>query len=99
MVFATPANAQVMLADLHVPLQYAAPEIVQAVKSSQPTIEATAALDAWQLGLLGYEMMVGKPLFAADMPASIVLSVMSGDAPLPWEAGEVRCVLHAVQVP
>jgi serine/threonine protein kinase len=44
-------------------LAYAAPEVVRAWKRGDKTCLSTAAIDAWALGVMVYEMLTCKPAF------------------------------------
>ena len=57
---------------------YAAPESVSSRKRGEKTIKADAAVDAWSLGVMAFELLVQHPAygFRADMD-----EVRLGDAP------------------
>lgn len=42
---------------------YAAPETIAAVASSQKHVVADAAVDAWALGVMAFELLVERPAF------------------------------------
>jgi serine/threonine protein kinase len=44
-------------------LGYAAPELLQAWKRGDTTVESSTAIDAWALGVMAYEMLTCKPAF------------------------------------
>eukprot|EP00892_Ulva_mutabilis_P008121 jgi/Ulvmu1/5681/UM024_0028.1 len=51
------------LASLSFTLAYAAPEVVVAHEAGAAQLEASAALDAWSLGVMAYELLTGAPAF------------------------------------
>jgi hypothetical protein len=87
-VFTVPLDSRVELSHLPLAVQHAPPELAAAAARGDAVVAASPAIDAWQLGLIGYAMMTGKPLFAPGMPADQVLAVLQQE--LPWEASEVR---------
>ena len=44
-------------------LAYAAPEVVAAYQRQERSMQCTAALDAWSLGVLAFELLTGAPAF------------------------------------
>ena len=44
-------------------LAYAAPEVVRAREAGAACLEVTAALDAWSLGVIAFELLTGAPAF------------------------------------
>lgn len=44
---------------------YAAPETVAAFQAGSRTVVANAAVDAWALGVIAFELLVKKPAFGA----------------------------------
>ncbi|KAL0024177.1 hypothetical protein WJX77_004480 [Trebouxia sp. C0004] len=68
-------------------LRYAAPEVVAAaVAGPQATMAPSPAADMWALGVLGYEMMTGQPLFGTQYSNSDVIAMLLGYRKLPFEA-------------
>eukprot|EP00892_Ulva_mutabilis_P008120 jgi/Ulvmu1/5680/UM024_0027.1 len=51
------------LAPLSFTLAYAPPEVIEANKAGAAQLEACAALDAWSLGVMAYELLTGAPAF------------------------------------
>lgn len=44
-------------------MAYAAPEIIKTWQRGATTIQATAAADAWSLGVMVFELLTGRPAF------------------------------------
>jgi hypothetical protein len=53
-------------------LFYAAPEVLQAREGGCQGVLATAALDAWSVGILALEMFTGQPVFDLTQPKAQV---------------------------
>ena len=88
--FAVPLGYRRALASLCVSVHGAAPEVVQAALAGEASVKATPALDAWQLGLLAYELATGSALFDREQAPHLVTAVLSGQHPLPWGISPVR---------
>ena len=88
--FATPAEQQLDFAAYCMPLRHTAPEVALAAMAGAPGVPARESLDAWQLGLLGYEMMAGASLFADETPSHVALGMMLQQGKWPWEESQVR---------
>lgn len=67
----------------------AAPEMVAAAAEGAASVTVSAAWDVWQLGLLAYELVLGAPLFDAEVPVHFVQMMLTDQSPLPWEVSEV----------
>ncbi|KAL0019157.1 hypothetical protein WJX79_001466 [Trebouxia sp. C0005] len=68
-------------------LRYAAPEVVAAaVAGPLATTIPSPAADMWALGVLGYEMMTGQPLFGTQYSNNDVIAMLLGYRKLPFEA-------------
>jgi hypothetical protein len=70
-------------------IRAAPPEMVNAFAEGDAEVPATVKWDAWQLGLLAYELALGSPLFDSDLPAQFVQMMLNNQSPLPWEVSEV----------
>lgn len=73
--------------------EYLAPEIIQ----SKPYGKA---VDWWAIGILTYEMSVGKPPFQSDQPMKIYEKILSGKYKVPGHLSEdvkdfMRCLIQA----
>jgi serine/threonine protein kinase len=75
---------------LSLSLKYAAPEAVKALQDSQRTIVSDPAVDMWALGVIAYELLMGKAVFPRGMNASDISACLAGSAPLPWETRQLR---------
>ena len=51
------------VAPLSFTLAYASPEVVRAHEAGAECLEVTAALDAWSLGVMAFELFTGAPAF------------------------------------
>eukprot|EP00892_Ulva_mutabilis_P008118 jgi/Ulvmu1/5679/UM024_0026.1 len=74
------------LAPLSFTLAYAPPEVVVAHEAGAAHLEASAALDAWSLGVMAYELLTGAPAFKflTDGRAKVIAR-LKGEMALPWE--------------
>eukprot|EP00892_Ulva_mutabilis_P000987 jgi/Ulvmu1/1088/UM106_0004.1 len=73
-------------APLRFTLAYAAPEVAAASHRNDKRMECRAALDAWSLGVIAFELLTGAPAFdLLEDGAPGVAARLLGEAPLPWE--------------
>lgn len=61
-----------------------APEIQAACDQKCEACVVHKATDMWALGLMGHELLTGKPAFPQGLPR-VICRMLSGKAPLPWE--------------
>ena len=64
---------------------YAAPEVMRAL-GAEEAIEVAAAHDIWALGVITYEVIIGRPAFPRRFQASLLHRCADGRTPYPWEA-------------
>jgi eukaryotic-like serine/threonine-protein kinase len=62
------------LAPLGYSAAYAAPEVVRAARAGERAMRVTKALDAWSLGLVALELILGQPIFPPATPRDQVLT-------------------------
>eukprot|EP00892_Ulva_mutabilis_P000965 jgi/Ulvmu1/1086/UM106_0002.1 len=73
-------------APLSFTLAYAAPEVAVAFHRNDKCMECRAALDAWSLGVIAFELLTGAPTYnLLEEGAPGVAAKLLGEAPLPWE--------------
>jgi hypothetical protein len=70
-------------------IRSAPPDMVTAFAQGDAAVTATVQWDAWQLGLLAYELVLGVPLFDLDLPVQYVQMMLTNQSPLPWEVSGV----------
>eukprot|EP00892_Ulva_mutabilis_P010095 jgi/Ulvmu1/7458/UM037_0001.1 len=82
-------------APLSYSLGYAAPEIVQADRTGARSMQVTAALDSWALGVLVMELFAGRSVFSMAPGRTTVMAQIAGDVgqQLPWEDRTQRAEL------
>mmetsp|Transcript_34091 Transcript_34091/g.62528 ORF Transcript_34091/g.62528 Transcript_34091/m.62528 type:complete len:528 (-) Transcript_34091:113-1696(-) len=66
---------------------YLAPEIVTKMIDEKVNIEYTAAVDAWTLGILLYELYFGKTPFAAGDPRRLYKGILENKVEFPHDSG------------
>eukprot|EP00892_Ulva_mutabilis_P012610 jgi/Ulvmu1/9721/UM055_0060.1 len=67
-------------------LLYAAPEVIAVAKADEAMMTADAAVDAWALGVMAFELLTGRPAFNMFfLDPEEVERQLRGDAELPWE--------------
>ena len=71
-------------------VKYAAPEAVRAWRAGERSIVSDAAADMWALGVVAYELLLGRPAFPRGTPLEAVRAQICGAAPLPWESAQGR---------
>lgn len=78
-------------ASLAYSLNYAAPEVIQALESGRRTVHVNAAVDIWAIGVIAFELLAGERAFPVDgLPSAeteqAAKDAIMGRTPLPWEA-------------
>eukprot|EP00892_Ulva_mutabilis_P002166 jgi/Ulvmu1/11950/UM082_0029.1 len=67
-------------------LPYSAPELVIAAGRGDASIRADPAMDSWSLGVVAFELLMGKPSFDPSVDrAAVAEAQLLGKALLPWE--------------
>lgn len=59
---------------------------------------AAAATDMWALGVIAYELLASRRLFAPPATETEARAQLAGRAPLPWERPEAAAELAALKV-
>jgi hypothetical protein len=104
LVCASPLGRVLDCEALCINVRNAPPEVMAAAMAGTSSLVTATTLDAWQLGLLAYELLTGKPLFHRDTPVQFVTSMLIDQSPLPWELSPVRfpscqCMLYWAEDP
>jgi serine/threonine protein kinase len=79
-----------VVTNLSLSLKYAAPEAIKALHLGQRTIMSDPAVDMWALGVISYELLMGKAVFPRGTKADTISACLSGSTPLPWETAQLR---------
>lgn len=77
-------------------LQYAAPEILEAVEAGETSMRASAAADIWALGVIAYELLTNSRAFPVGTTRETITAQVLGDEAAPWER-EPRAVGAALR--
>lgn len=64
---------------------YAAPEVAIAHQQRQKTVQASAAVDIWAVGVMAYELLT-RSIWFAGMSQDQILAAVATAGQLPWEA-------------
>lgn len=70
---------------LEVSTRWTSPEFQQARDRKAETVAADTSTDIWAFGIMGYELLTGKPAFPPGLPRGTIRRMLLGKAPLPWE--------------
>eukprot|EP00892_Ulva_mutabilis_P000483 jgi/Ulvmu1/10435/UM062_0032.1 len=74
---------------------YAAPEIIRAAVEKRHSVKASAAMDAWALGVMAFELLTGHSVFDHQEPdMKRVYAQLLGEEPLPWEGERLTAALR-----
>eukprot|EP00892_Ulva_mutabilis_P003621 jgi/Ulvmu1/1630/UM113_0007.1 len=73
-------------APLSFTLQYAPPEVVQAMRAGRRTIRAQSSMDAWSLGIIAWELFCNRAALDIFEGKDVTVARIMGEKPLPWEA-------------
>eukprot|EP00892_Ulva_mutabilis_P005734 jgi/Ulvmu1/3532/UM163_0014.1 len=75
------------LAALRFKLPYAPPEVARAFAAGDTESAAAPAEDAWSLGVVAFELLTARPVFApAEEGVTQMMRQLLGHEALPWEA-------------
>eukprot|EP00892_Ulva_mutabilis_P003623 jgi/Ulvmu1/1632/UM113_0009.1 len=75
------------IAPLSFSLQYAPPEVLQAMCAGRRTIRAQSSMDAWSLGIIAWELFCNRAALDIFEGKDVAVARILGKKPLPWEAG------------